>query len=271
MTLNGGVWKTASGEAVGERRGQTDRFTAAMFEKRNAVTRLEQVQEALRGFLRQLAEISPESEACILFFGGEETNSLAWKTLGEHLADMLPEVSTCRVQPGGTRPYASALEQAAEAAESRNDGKPLYLVSLACGDRDREDDELVEGVRKSQRAIQRIREAGGKSYSILLSGEAGEQAEEFWRSMSSAPLDTHYRVCTPGEGMGCLDQVLLNIASAFPVGVIQNLDPRFTIPAQERVRLRQNGAEVIQKQDGSWSVSWEAELPRSAEAPGPPA
>lgn len=265
VSLRGSLWVTPDGTKVGERRMGTDRFTQVLYEKGSCRTRMEQMQAAVRDFLERIEAVSPESGVGLIFYGETVTSTGILKADESNIAKLMSQASVCTPQSTETRRFASALAQAADAAEKLQ-RRPLYVVSISSGAPDGEDDEEKEGVKKSQQAIQRIREAGGKTYSILMTETAGEDVEVFWASMASAPLDTHFLVCRKGEQGNCLDRVYQNIASVFSVSVVQELDPRFTLSQEEQERLTSAGASVSQKAN-SWRVVWDAELPCSQESP----
>lgn len=266
VVLSQGVWKTHSGDEVGKRQEGTDSFTEKVYERGSVPTRREHIRDELKNFLNKLWEISPESQIGIRFFGGEASVYLPSQPVGENLAAMLAELTTWGLRAGEKRLYASALEQAAKDIEKRKSEKPVYLITISCGDRDADDDEIENGVNKSMLAIKQIREMGGKAYCILLNSEDDEKSREFWSSMVSAPLTTYFHQYY-GSGEKQLNKVISDVFSTFSVNVVQNLDSRFTIAPEERTRLRQSGAKIQLNPDNSWSIQWEVEMPCSNQSP----
>lgn len=216
------------------------------------------VREEAGAFLRELGEAAPGSRAGVVLFG-ETAEASGLETLdGKGLAAL--EAALARPSPSGEPDYAAALEKAGELAGKREDGDaPLYLLTIASG-------LWRDETGKSLEAIQPLRGQGAKSCTVLLCGSPEEEAESFWQSVSSAPLDRFHYVCG-GEAGSCLSAVRREIASAFSVEVRQSLDPRFELPARERERLRREGAHLSQGPDGVWTVSWQADLPRGAASP----
>lgn len=265
VALSGGFWKASNGEIVGKRVGKADMFSQAVFQKGEAQTKMERMQQMAEEFLRKLAETSPKSSVGLLFLGAEKDFSLVMRPAGEELEKLLGEVRTCEIS--GEKPlYASALQKTAEMAKRREVATSLTVISISSGERDLEDDKAIDGVEKSRRALQQIRESGGKTTCILLANP-DEKKEEFWRDMCSAPLEDHFFLGMSKGGADCLEQVLQELSLAFSVELVQEVDPRFQIAAMEQARLRAAGAQVEKNQGGIWSVSWQIVLPRAAEAP----
>lgn len=184
---------------------------------------LEEAERAIAGFEEEMAETSPGSQVETVPFGQ-----------GEEKPD-----------------YAAALKQAEELAQGAGD-RPLYLVTLTSGQWGKDSGGLEE--------LQRLRDLGARSYTALMCRHPGEEEEAFWQSMSSLPLSTHHYVCG-GEAAACLSQIRRDVASLFSAEVVQRLDPRFEIGVREQERLRETGAHVWEE-NGSFTVSWEADLPR---------
>lgn len=220
-------------------------------------TRLERLRADAAEFLEGLGELSPNSRAGLVFFGGGKgqteltaLNSLGRKALREAVAEQ-------KASNTETLEYAEALERAqamAEAGRKQND-RPLYLVTVTAGDWAEEGTEALA-------QLQELRKSGARSYTVSLCGDPPETAEEFWQSMSSAPLSTHHYV-SAGELGGYLKQIRRDIAAVLSVEVVQRLDPRFTLSETEQKRLREEGAHLLAGPDGAWEISWEVPLPRN--------
>lgn len=227
-------------------------------------SRLDSVKRGAEDLLEKLGKAAPDSRAGLVLFG-EDVTAAGPERLGEKGREALSSaLSAASPQSRWEPDYAQALAQAAKLVEKLGDrgDRPLYLVTLSSGQWAGE----TGGASEPLRELQKLRDQGARAYTVLLCGSPEPEAEEFWQAMSSAPLSTHHYVCA-GEAESCLDQIRRDIASAFSVEVRQRLDPRFEIPAQEQDRLRREGAHLTREKSGLQTVSWEAELPRSADSP----
>ncbi len=228
--------------------------------KKESGTRLEQMRAGALDFLKGLGELSPNSRAGLVFFGGSKEQA-ALTILDDSGQSALEKVINAQKVSGTETPeYAEALKRTQELVKDRNgqEERPLYLVTVTAGDWA---DQGTEALTR----LQELRKTGARSYTLSLCGDPPEEAEEFWQSMSSAPLSTHHYVIG-GELSGYLAQVQREIGAVLAVEVVQRLDPRFTLTEQEQRRLRGEGAHLLEGQDGSWEISWEVALPRKKEA-----
>lgn len=224
-------------------------------------TWLECLQKGTETFLRELSQVSPDSRAGVLVLG-ETVRRAGLSALNSRGVDeLLSTVSGVEQGKGDPINYAEALEQAEKLMEEGKAGgsRPLYLITVTSG--------LWAGEEKAVLPkLQSLRDKGVKSYVALLRASAEEETVDFWQSMSSAPLSTHYYLCA-GEAESCLGRIRRDIASVLSVEVVQRLDPRFELPSDERERLRDQGAHLDLEKNGAWVISWEADLPRQKNAP----
>jgi len=222
-------------------------------------TRMESVRKGTEAFLKELGEISPDSRAGLVLFG-EDIRQVGPVSLDEQGREkLLTAISNVKAE--GDPDYTGALEQARQLTEQlENPGsRPLYLVTMASG--------LWAGDAKTALpALQVLRDNGAKSYTALLCASPEEETEDFWQAMSSVPLSSHHYLCG-AEAESCLRQICRDIAAVLSVEVVQRLDPRFDLTESEQSRLRREGAHLNPEQDGSWTVSWEAGLPRRRDLP----
>lgn len=224
-------------------------------------TRLESLRDGAKAFLKELGEVSPDSRAGLVLFG-ESTSVTEPVSLDEQGTEkLLSSISQAKAEQKGEPDYTGALEQAQKLAEKLGDSasRPLYLVTVTSG--------LWAGDTKTALpALQTLRNDGAKSYTTLLCASPEEETEDFWQAMSSAPLSVHHYLCG-AEAENCLRQICRDIAAALSVEVVQRLDPRFDLTESEQSRLRGEGAHLTLERAGSWTVSWEVDLPRRKTSP----
>ncbi len=143
----------------------------------------------------------------------------------------------------------AALERAVKEAEK--EGGPVCLVILTGGA------QAPRGERalSMQRSVQRVRDLGGRSF--VCGGEG-------WQALSSAPVAGHF--FAPGKEEDCKEAARRRAAGAYEAEAVEVLDPRFTLPLEERERLEKEGARVRLSGE-SWAVAWPIELPRGQKDP----
>lgn len=256
--LNNGEWQTETGETVGKRLGKTDSFSTVVYEKGTSYTRLEKMREEVKGFLKNLGEVSPSSTVNILFLGLKNNRAILGKQAGRDLEELFSALDSCGTGQVSQRKFASALNRAAELAASREKQGRLFVISIVCGDRDAEDDGVLNGVEKSRWAVQKIWNMAGKSYCFLLNDKPEENVKEFWNSMCSAPLETYFQMVDHQTTDRWLVEACGEILPTRSVEVIQELDPRFQIPESEAERVQKEGARIEAAPNGASRVFWEA-------------
>ncbi len=225
-------------------------------------SRLDAMKRGAGSFLEELGQVSPKSRAGVVLFG-EQVSSTGPETLDAAGITRLSQALS-QAESAGEPDYGAALDRAGELAEQMEIGKgrPLFLITVASGLWQEETGGSTGPLAK----LQALRDRGARSYTVLLCGSPEEETEAFWQAMSSAPLSSHHYVCG-GEAENCLSAIRRDAASACTVEVRQELDPRFQIPSQEQDRLRRAGAHLTEARDGSFTVSWEADLPRREASP----
>lgn len=217
-------------------------------------SRLELMKDGVREFLDGLAGTSSNSKAGLVFLG-KTVSSQPPVYLDEAGEKSLLEALDGLEADAGKKPdYSAAVKEAAALAKDWGKDKPLYVVTITSGDWSGEKEDIAP-----------LLDLGAESYTILLREKEGETGE-FWREAASAPLSSHYYVCS-GEASDCLERIRREIFSVLPIEVVQKLDPRFELPAEERRRLRAEGASLTLEEEGAWTVSWKADLPREKESP----
>lgn len=223
---------------------------------------LDRAKEGVKTFLTELQKASPDSRAALVFFG-KDVKVSALEKLDEPGFDRLRRgLEEGTVQAAQSPDYADALQAALTLSGQPREGRELCLVTLASGAWGEDSGEPGTSLE----SLQQLRELGAKSYTLLLCSQPEEETEEFWQDMSSAPVSSYHYVCGR-DPANSLDLVRRQIASAFSAELVQKLDPRFEIDSREQKRLRSDGAHLTREKDGSWLVSWEADLPRKAESP----
>lgn len=239
----------AMGKSVKEAKGEKE-------------TQLDWAKKGIKAFLQELSEASPNSRAGLVLFG-ENTKSSALKALDQSgLQRLEAALDDGAAQASGSPDYAAALQAALKLAGESREGRELCLITLASGAWG-EDTGDSGGPLES---LQKLRELGGRSYTLLLCTQPEERVEEFWQAMSSAPVSSYHYVCGQDPENSLL-QIRRDLTSDFSAEVVQKLDPRFEIDSGEQRRLRSAGAHLDREQDGAWTVSWEADLPRQADSP----
>lgn len=223
-------------------------------------SRMEDTRAGLESFLRELRQVSPDFRVGLVPFCGSAGSAGPEKLDEKGLSNLLEKLGDLKPEASGKPDYEAALKRAGELAGRLGGDRPLYLITIASG--------LWEETDSAGplTQLQALRDQGARSYTVLLCLSPGEETEEFWQSMSSLPLSTYHRVCG-GDGENCLGEIRREIGSAFTAEVRQRLDPRFEIDAAEQKRLMSEGGHVIKERDGSFTVSWQADLPRKESAP----
>lgn len=247
--LVGGVWRTAEGEAVGTRGPDGDVFSVTLRAKGAAQSKWEAQLDALEGLLDKLARHAPGTEVAILC-GGE-----VWgpAPASEGKDGLLAQAEG--YTPQGAPQHRAALEQAAGLAEGHTGA--LGLALLSCQPAAPAGDQALA----CQASLQRIREAGGRSF-VGVCASPGAEGAAGWDTFASTPAEETVSFWQEGSPAPCLEQAYRHTVGAREVEIIERLDPRFTLSAQARQELAQAGARAARK-GGAWEVAWEAELPRS--------
>ena len=219
------------------------------------------LQTCVQEFLTDFSKLSPRSQVGLVVFGGETARTVPMTALdSQGLKTLTAALSAMASGTGEAADYVEALKLARELAEETDSGEsPLYLITLTAGN-------WREEGRSALTELQALRGLGARSYTVSLCGSPEQEAEDFWQSMSSAPLSTHHYLCA-GEPSGCLSQIQRDVAAVLSVEVVERLDPRFTLTQSEQLRLRRAGAHLTAERDGAWEISWEAVLPREKNDP----
>ena len=216
------------------------------------------LEKTVREFLTEFGKLSPRSRAGVVLFGGETVSTVPLTALDSRGIDTLTAPLTEPAAAAEKKPdYAEALRQARELVQEEE--SPLYLITLTAGDWWEEGTEALT-------ELQKLRGFGARSYTVSLCGSPEQEAEDFWQSMSSAPLSTHHYLC-PGDPVGCFAQIRRDVAAVISVEVVERLDPRFTLTQSEQIRLHRAGAHLTSERDGAWEISWEVPLPRNKDDP----
>ncbi len=222
-------------------------------------TFLDTMKDNVKTFLQELSQVSPNAQVGLAAFG-KKADVTEPVTLDAQGLEVLTEaVESLKAESAGEPDCAGALEQAGALAEQLKADRPLYLVTVTSG--------LWKGEReKALPALSGLLDRGAKSCSVLLCGEPDKEAAAFWQEMCSAPLSSSYYVCD-GDASDSLDRIRREAASVHSVEVVQELDPRFLMGREEQERLRREGAVLDRREDGAWTVTWTADLPREKESP----
>ncbi len=206
-----------------------------------------------------LAQVSPSSRAGLVVFGDSAEGSGPYRLDKAGLKAVKGILRGIERESTAAPDYTAALREAGKLADALGEGRPLYLVTVASG-------KWAGEGKTALPELQKLREKGAKSYTVLLCTETESDTEEFWQSMSSAPLSEYHYLCG-ARADTCLEKLRKEFSSACSVEVCQRLDPRFTISAGEQARLREEGVHLMESESGVWEISWEADLPRGKDAP----
>lgn len=255
----------ATDKAVGEQQDGQALFTRTVYEQGDSPTKLAEMKRALQSGITELADFSPDSQVAVIYYGSSAGTGET-HTLDEQGAEALrQEIEGCEQYFSTGDKNADAWEQAAEKLQSMREGGMENLKVLCLTDGIGRD-QTEEEAGRAKSAVQAMKVDGVSLYTVGWFPENGQEEQDFTAAFSSAPAEKFIRTVAGENPESGVLAACESILDCTPVQVKLALDPRFTVAAEERQALLQQGAE-LREENGTQTVVWEASLPRRPENP----